>query len=135
MAWSYMEQCAAAVIEPGFLVNPWGRVRHFPYTTDRIALAGMQRQGQNQNIQSTVADTTMLAMQLCTQYRQKHKMQCKMLIQVHDALVFALPKSEIEQTKEMLQLTMGSIDIPMPSGKPLRLGIDIEVMERWGAKD
>jgi len=38
-AWGYMEECAAAAIDPGYIENPWGRRRLFAPTHDR----GLQR--------------------------------------------------------------------------------------------
>lgn len=46
-AWAYMQQCAKAVTDPGYLKNPWGRVRHFAKTTRTDVLASMSREAQN----------------------------------------------------------------------------------------
>jgi len=130
-AWAFMEQCAEAVTMPGYLVNPWGRLRRFCRPQSKEQLAGMEREAQNFPIQSTVADTMMIAMQLIVEYRQKHNLRFRLINQVHDALMLEVPEIELDATKEMLKNTMGNIDIPMPAGRTLRLGIDIEVMSRW----
>lgn len=46
-AWKYMLACGNAVTNPGYLVNPLGRYRHFAKTSDREKLAGMRREAQN----------------------------------------------------------------------------------------
>ena len=46
-AWKYMEWCGEQVREPGFLVNPWGRMRRFPKHIADSDLAGFGRQAQN----------------------------------------------------------------------------------------
>jgi len=134
-AWAYMVSCAEQVIDPGYIVNPWGRYRRFPAKVDRKLLPGMQRQAQNFPIQSTVADTCMIAMQLMDEYRAQHGLTFRLVNQIHDAIIVEVPILELEQTKQMFYDTMGSIDIPINSGLPLRLNIDIEVMTRWGEKE
>jgi len=94
----------------------------------------MQREAQNYNIQSTVADTCMIAMHLAVDYRAKHNLHFKLINQVHDALMVEVPEDEIEATKNMFNETMGQIDIPVRDRKPLRLSIDIDVLTRWGEK-
>ena len=46
-AWRYMLECAESVVDPGFLMNPWGRARIFPKTDDRENVAKMGREAQN----------------------------------------------------------------------------------------
>ena len=85
-------------------------------------------------IQSTVADTAMIAMHLMLQYRQQHNLHFKLINQIHDAIMIETPEEEVEQCRQMYSETMGSIDIPIRAGETLRLGVDIEVMTRWGEK-
>ena len=130
-AWGYMTQCAKAVKSPGYLENPWGRLRRFGKPASNEQLAGFQREAQNWPIQSTVADTMQIAMQLAVDYRKQHGLHFRLVNQVHDALMVETPIDEIESTKTMFIATMGSIDIPVAYNRTLRLGIDIEVMSRW----
>lgn len=132
-AWQYMLQCSRAVTDPGYLVNPWGRVRPFPYTLDRRLISDMGREAQNWPIQSTVADTCMLAFKLIGDYRAAHNLHFTIVNQIHDAIIFQVPINEIEATTEMIHNTMGNIRIPMPEA-PLVLDVDIKVMDRWGEK-
>jgi uracil-DNA glycosylase family 4 len=135
-AWKYMEDCASRVEDPGFIANPWGRKRRFPAKVDRKLLPGMQRQAQNFPIQSTVADTCMIAMRMMDEYRKRTGLRFKLVNQIHDAIIVEVPKDEVEETKEMFRNTMGKIDIPINnSDTPLRLDIDIELMTRWGEKE
>ena len=133
-AWGYMESCAAAVIEPGYLVNPWGRMRRFAPSKKRDVVASMQREAQNFPIQSTVADTCSLAMQRMVEYRAQHNLHFRLVNQIHDAIMLEVPENEVEQTKTMFVDTMGSIRIPISGREPLQLAVDIEVLTRWGEK-
>jgi len=134
-AWRYMEECAEQVTDQGFVVNPWGRRRRFPKQIPGKLLPGYQRQAQNFPIQSTVADTCMIAMWLMDKYRSEHGLGFRIINQIHDAIIVEAPIHELEQTKQMFYDTMGSIDIPISSDNSLRLDIDIEVMSRWGKKE
>lgn len=46
-AWNYMCWCGDQVVDPGYIVNPWGRMRRFPRKISDSDLAGMQRQAGN----------------------------------------------------------------------------------------
>lgn len=46
-AWAYMQECAAQVVNPGYLVNPWGRYRYFPKTSDVSLQRSWGREAQN----------------------------------------------------------------------------------------
>jgi DNA polymerase I-like protein with 3'-5' exonuclease and polymerase domains len=133
-AWKFMQQCADAVNNPGYLANPWGRVRRFPATNKGDLIASMQREAQNYPIQSTVADTCAIAMYLMVEYRKKHGLHFLINNQIHDAIMVQAPEVEIEATKQMFADTMGNINIPIQNGDALRLGIDIDVLDRWGVK-
>jgi DNA polymerase-1 len=133
-AWRYMEECAEAVENPGYLKNPWGRMRRFKPSSKRDVVDSMKREAQNYPIQSTVADTCMLAMQRMVEYREEHNLHFRLVNQIHDAIMVEVPENEIEKTKAMFQDTMGSIDIPIKGREPLRLGVDVEVLTRWGEK-
>jgi len=133
-AWEYMCNCAAAVYDPGYLINPWGRKRRFMINPGDNR-ADMERQAQNYPIQSTVADTAMLAMDRIVRYRQEHDLHFRIQNQIHDAVMLEVPIPEIDACKKMFQETMANIDIPVGGPfKLLRLGVDIEVFKRWGEK-
>lgn len=133
-AWQYMEECAGAVTEAGMLRNPWGRTRHFTPSKHRGNMGGLEREAQNFNIQSSIADTCLIAAWVIKRYRKEHNLHFRFVNQIHDAIMIEAPEDEVDATKKMFQETMGNIDIPIPNRKPLRLGIDIDVMTRWGEK-
>lgn len=133
-AWRFMQECAEAVRDPGYIINPWGRKRRFPKTDREELIMSMQREAQNYPIQSTVADTCMIAMQLMVAYRSQHGLNFKICNQIHDAIMVQVPENEIEATEKMFRETMGSIKIPLRNKETLTLGVDIEVLERWGVK-
>jgi len=133
-AWAYMMQCANAVITPGYLVNPWGRVRPFPKVTDHKIVSAMKREAQNYNIQSSVADFCFITFDLMFKYRKLYNLNFKLINQIHDAVLLDVPEKEVDKTKEMFKQTMSNINMPLPDGTSLRLDIDLDVMPRWSEK-
>lgn len=132
-AWAYMLECQQKVYDPGYIVNPWGRMRRFPGVREKRP--DLERQAGNFPIQSTVADTAMIAMDLIDQYRKEHNLHFMIQNQIHDAIMLEVPVAEIDECREMLNKTMGSIQIPV-GGKlgTITLGVDIDVYTRWGEK-
>ncbi len=65
--------------------------------------------------------------------RKRRGLGFKFVNQIHDAIVLEVPEDQVDQTKVLLHETMGNIPIPIGS-TPLVLGIDIDVMTRWGVK-
>jgi len=133
-AWDFMTTCAAGASDPGYLTNPWGRKRRFTKAQTKEKEAGQEREAQNFPIQSTVADTCMIAMWLMCEYRKQHGLKFRLVNQIHDAIMVEVPEDEVERTRTMFNETMGNIDIPIPHRQPLRLNIDIDVLTRWGQK-
>jgi len=83
-------------------------------------------------IQSTVADTCNLALEAMLVERKRQGLNFKVCNLVHDAIMTFVPKDEIEVMKQVYRETMGNIKIPIEGRDPLILGVDIEVMSRWG---
>lgn len=134
VAWQYMCSCADAVYDPGYLINPWGRKRRFSINKHEDR-ADLERQAQNFPIQSTVADTAMIAMDLLDKYRSAHNLHFRIQNQIHDAIMIECPRQEIAACKTMFRETMAKIDIPVGGAFGLlRLGVDIDVHNRWGEK-
>ena len=61
-----------------------------------------ERNAINSPIQGTAADMIKLAMQKVHAAMKKEKMQSKMLLQVHDELVFDALKSEVKELKPLI---------------------------------
>jgi uracil-DNA glycosylase family 4 len=133
-AWACMEEYQAQANTQQFVENPWGRRRHFRKANNNAEAAANEREAANFPIQSTVADTMAIAADKLSQLRSERGLSFRLFNQVHDAFLFTLPEAEVEATTQLIEEGMGGIDIPMPSGKPTRLGIDVDVFTRWGEK-
>ena len=85
-----------------------------------------ERMALNTPIQGTAADILKKAMVEIYDEFRKRNLKSKMLIQVHDELVFNVLKDELDEVKEIVQDIMENtfkLDVP--------LKVDIEVGENW----
>jgi DNA polymerase-1 len=77
-----------------------------------------ERNAINSPIQGTAADMIKLAMQKVHAAMIREKMQSKMLLQVHDELVFDALKSEVKELKPLIVECMQSA-MPLPNEVPV----------------
>src|SRR5690606_12950914 len=73
-----------------------------------VVRGGAERNAVNAPIQGSAADIIKIAMINIHQRLQKENLQTKMLLQVHDELVFDVPKTELEIVKPIIKEEMES---------------------------
>ena len=100
----YMENTKNLCRENGFVETLCGRKCFFPRIKDKnFALRSFQeRAAINAPIQGTAADIIKFAMIKIEQRLKGKSDECKMLLQVHDELVFEIKKTKIEDYKKMI---------------------------------
>lgn len=64
---------------------------------------GAERQAVNNQIQGSAADAVRLAMLHCFNSGLEKQFGCKMLLQIHDELVFECPKQHVVEVKEIVR--------------------------------
>ena len=75
-----------------------------------------ERNAVNMPIQGTAADIIKLAMVKVQEYLEENNLKTTMILQVHDELVFDVPKSELEIVKPKIMEIMSKtyqIDVPL----------------------
>jgi len=107
-----------------------GRRRHHPgiespIITDRWA---EERKAVNNQIQGTAADAVRLAMINCSKAQLDKKYGCKMLLQVHDELVFECPGETAEAAKAEIQRIM---EHPFPTDLAVPLEVSLGIGPSW----
>ena len=88
--------------------------------------SGAERNAINAPIQGSAADIIKIAMIRIHEKFKEKSLKSKMLLQVHDELVFDVHKSEKDMVKKIVQDTMESavqLDVP--------LKIDLEFGKNW----
>lgn len=114
---TYMEKTIDFARKHGYVLTPYGRkcsVLGINDKNKRIA-SNAERAAINAPLQGGAADIIKMAMNQCLWRLQKGGFKTKMLLQVHDELVFEAPIDEVEEVKKLVKETMENIvrfDIP-----------------------
>lgn len=113
----YMENQIETARQQGFVETLMGRRRYLKDINSRnnVVRSHAERNAVNAPIQGSAADIVKLAM-IQIQKELKQNFQTKMLLQVHDELIFDAPKSEIEAVSKMIKSTMEAVmqmDVPL----------------------
>ncbi|MEM7442599.1 MAG: DNA polymerase I [Pseudomonadota bacterium] len=115
---AWMDETRKTAKEEGFVTTLFGRKCHMPGIKDpnpaRRAFA--ERQAINAPIQGTAADIIKRAMVRMPRALAKEGLQARMLLQVHDELLFEAPADEAEATAETARRVMegaAHIDVPL----------------------
>ncbi len=125
---SFMSGVISDARTNSFVQTLWGRRRHFLNLNDRndpIRKAD-ERAACNAPLQGSAADLIKLAMIRLNKELIERKLQTKLILQVHDELVLDVPKSELEETK---QIVIAAMSMDQPLLVPLR--VDIGVGTNW----
>ena len=95
---SYIEDTLAAARETGYVETLFGRRRYLPDITSKngTVRALAERNAINAPIQGTSADIIKLAMINVDRRLRKEGLQSRMVLQIHDELVFDAVKEEVE---------------------------------------
>lgn len=114
---NFMEGCKDEARKFGYVKTYYGRKCIIPGINDKNPSwrAGAERQAINAPLQGTAADIMRIAMTRLPRALKDAKLNAKMLLQVHDELVFEVPVAELEKTKELVVRVMDTIvDIGVP---------------------
>ncbi len=113
----YMKDIVLETKKNGYVTTLLQRRRYIPDINSRnFNLRGFaERTAMNTPIQGSAADIIKLAMIRMEARLAKENLQAKMLIQVHDELVFEAPEAELELLKQIIPEEMGNaIDLVVP---------------------
>ncbi|MBL7742626.1 MAG: DNA polymerase I [Chitinophagaceae bacterium] len=116
----YMDDTINFAREHGYVQTLMGRKRWLrDINSANFTVRGFaERNAINSPIQGTAADMIKLAMQKVYAAMKKENMQSKMLLQVHDELVFDALKSEVKELKPLIIECMQSA-MPLSNGVPV----------------
>jgi len=116
--------------EQGFVSTLLGRRRAIPELQARnAALRGAgERMAINMPIQGTAADIVKLAMIHVDDRVRRAGLRARLLLSVHDELLFEVPRDEVERLAPIVRETMeGALPLDVP------LTVDIKVGDNWEA--
>ena len=124
----YMEEQKALAYQNGYVKTLMNRKRVIEELKNKnyIIRSSGERMALNTPIQGTAADILKKAMVEIYQEFKKRNLKSKMLIQVHDELVFNVLNSELEEVKEVVRDIMeNTFKLSVP------LKVDIEIGTNW----
>jgi DNA polymerase-1 len=110
----YMARTRAEARERGFVTTLFGRRIHVPGIADKNPARRnfSERAAINAPIQGTAADIIKRAMIRVPPALAEAGLAARMLLQVHDELVFEVPKAEVEATAELVRDVMENACLP-----------------------
>ncbi|WP_123039566.1 DNA polymerase I [Cohnella candidum] len=114
----YMDTIVEQAKQDGYVTTLLGRRRYLPdIRASNFNLRSFaERTAMNTPIQGTAADIIKLAMVRMDEALRERNLQSRMLLQVHDELVFEVPEEEFETMKVLVPQVMESaleLDVPL----------------------
>jgi DNA polymerase-1 len=125
---SYMDGVLTEARSRGYVTTLQGRRRYVPdLQSKNVQLAAAaERMAVNTPIQGTAADLIKMAMVAIDRRLTKEKLHTRMLLQVHDELLFEVPEKEVEKVKKLVrELMEGVITLRVP------LQVDLGTGGNW----
>ncbi|HKV16712.1 MAG TPA: DNA polymerase I [Reyranella sp.] len=126
----YMERTKDFARKHGYVQTPFGRKIHLKHINDKAQAmrAFAERAAINAPLQGGAADIIKRAMIRLPQALKDAHLEARMLLQVHDELLFEVPDKEIDKTKEVARRVMeGAAKLSVP------LVVDTGVGANWAA--
>jgi DNA polymerase I len=125
----YIEDTKKQAREQGYVQTVLGRRRYIPeiQSPNRLIREGAERMAINMPVQGTSADIIKIAMINIYREMTDRGLSSKMILQVHDELVFDIPSRELDIMKELVgRLMPSALKLVVP------LKIDVKIGRNWG---
>jgi DNA polymerase I len=125
----YLEQTREQARTLGYVQTILGRRRAIPEvnSTNWQVRSAAERMAINMPVQGTSADIIKVAMVNLHRDMGQEGLKSKMLLQVHDELVFEVPEAELDRMKEIVPSVMcAAIDLSVP------VKVEVGVGRNWG---
>ncbi|HEX3015434.1 MAG TPA: DNA polymerase, partial [Desulfobacteria bacterium] len=122
----YIDNVIAEARTNGYVTTVYKRRRNLPdlFSSNRMKQAFGERTAMNTPIQGSAADIIKLAMVKIDEALRGYR--TRMLLQVHDELIFEVPQDELPQIKELVRTTMETA-LPLS----VRLKVDMKSGPDW----
>ena len=125
----FIEDCKAKARATGVATSMTGRIRPLPEIKSKNPhlRAAAERYAVNTPIQGTQSDIIKIAMIAIDAELKSHPELGRMVLQIHDELLFEVPQAHTEEVKEII------VD-KMETAYPLKvpLAVDVSVGKNWG---
>ena len=124
---SYLEEIIKTARAKGYVTTILNRRRYLPdlHSRNKNIQNFGERTAMNTPIQGSAADIIKLAMINVEEAIQDSGVDCKMLLQVHDELIFDVAKENLDQSARLIKKIMEQV---------LTLEVPLQVDVKWGDK-
>ncbi len=114
----YMEESIKKARDKGYVTTMFGRRRYLRdiHSRNQVVRGNAERNAINAPLQGSAADIIKIAMVRIYDRMVSEKYLSKMILQVHDELIFEVKVSELEKLKDMVLFEMSNavkLDIPL----------------------
>jgi DNA polymerase-1 len=124
----YMERTRALAHEQGYVATIFGRRLYLPEinASNKMRQNAAERTAINAPMQGSAADIIKKAMLAASNWQVNHSPKARMVMQVHDELVFEVHKSELESAKDKIKdLMENAVKLSVP------LKVSIGIGDNW----
>ncbi len=125
---TYMDSAVTNARENGYVETIMKRRRYLPdiNSANAVVRGFAERNAVNAPIQGSAADVVKLAMVAVDKAMTEAKVKSKMILQVHDELVFDVHKDEHEIMQNLVKKAMeGAVDLAVP------MEVEIQLAKNW----
>ena len=132
---NYMEQTIKFCRRSGFVNNIFGRRTHITGINDKnFNIRNFQeRAAINAPIQGSASEIMRLAMiRINKKFDTIKNLNCKILLQIHDELIFEVKKNEVSKYEELIKKEMSSVKDSDLHTFSIPISIDINHGNNWG---
>ena len=107
---TYMDKSIQQARATGFVTTMFGRRRYLPdiQSRNQVARGIAERNAINAPIQGSAADIIKIAMIRIQNVLEEQKLKTKMILQVHDELIFETPEDEVDTVSKMVVSEMSN---------------------------
>ncbi len=126
---SFMDEVISFAEKNGYVQTIFGRRRYIRWinSKNKLEKSSAERMAVNTPIQGSAADIVKQAMLNVTAELQKNKIPAKLLLQVHDELIFECSEDKVDVAVQCIRSTMENvIQLKVP------LKVSVETGKRWG---
>lgn len=126
-----MDRNIAEGKEKGYTTTILGRRRPIPelQSSDPVQRGFGERMAVNSPIQGSAADLIKVAMINVHKTLHKELPHTKMILQVHDELIFEVPQKELDDAKQLVKQEMEGVGTQLGLSVPLK--VDLGVGKNW----
>jgi len=126
---TFMDKIIEQAKDKGYVETMFNRRRYIPEVKSKIYQQRElgKRTAMNAPLQGTAADIIKIAMVQIDKALKKEKLNAKMILQIHDELVFTIPKEEEDKATKLIKKVMEeACELKVPLTVSLAVGANLD---------